>query len=65
MRPRQARRHRARGDAAMALPIRLKHPIYDCFYLALAEREQCAVVTADLKLLAAAKSVKGVQVRPL
>jgi predicted nucleic acid-binding protein len=49
----------------MALPIRLKHPIYDCFYLALAEREQCAVVTADLKLLAAAKSVKGVQVRPL
>jgi len=25
----------------------LDHPIYDCFYLALAERESCRVLTAD------------------
>jgi predicted nucleic acid-binding protein len=52
-------------DAAMALAIRLKHPIYDCFYLALAERERCALITADARLIAAAKAVKGVEVRPL
>src|ERR1700683_2765066 len=46
-------------DAAMALAIRLKPPIYDCFYLALAERERCALITADARLIAAAKAVKG------
>jgi predicted nucleic acid-binding protein len=30
---------------------RLDHPVYDCVYLALAEREHAAVVTADVRLL--------------
>lgn len=34
------------GDIALSLD----HPVYDCFYLALAERERCALVTADERL---------------
>jgi predicted nucleic acid-binding protein len=49
----------------MALAIRLKHPIYDCFYLALAERKRCALVTADARLIAAAKGIRNVEVRAL
>ena len=30
---------------------RLDHPVYDCVYLALAERERAALVTADQRLL--------------
>lgn len=29
--------------------MRLRHPFYDCIYLALAERENCKLVTADEK----------------
>jgi predicted nucleic acid-binding protein len=29
--------------------VRLRHPVYDCVYLALALREECSVVTADEK----------------
>ncbi|HYH38079.1 MAG TPA: type II toxin-antitoxin system VapC family toxin [Azospirillum sp.] len=29
----------------------LQHPVYDCFYLALAEREMCRVVTADRRFV--------------
>lgn len=36
---------------AMALAIELDHPVYDCFYLALAELEGNAMVTADDRLL--------------
>ncbi len=50
---------------ALALAIDLKHPIYDCFYIALAERERCGLITADARLAAAAKAVKGVKLRPL
>ena len=35
---------------AMKLAIDLKHPIYDCFYLALAEREHAALISADKRL---------------
>ena len=35
---------------AAEIAIDLHHPIYDCFYLALAERERCALVTADDRL---------------
>jgi predicted nucleic acid-binding protein len=52
-------------DAAITLAIRLKHPIYDCFYLALAERERCTLVTADARLIAAAKGIRNVEVRAL
>jgi predicted nucleic acid-binding protein len=43
---------------ALELAIELRHPIYDCIYLALAEREKCALVTADQDLLAKAKRAR-------
>ena len=36
---------------AMNVARRLGHPVYDCVYLALAEREHAAFVTADHRLL--------------
>jgi predicted nucleic acid-binding protein len=36
---------------AMDVARRLGHPVYDCVYLALAEREGAAFVTADQRLL--------------
>lgn len=50
---------------ALEIAIELNHPIYDCFYLALAERERCPLVTADKRLLTATKKFKGVEVRAL
>jgi len=37
---------------ALVLAHRLKHPVYDCVYLALAQSEGAALVTADERLLA-------------
>jgi predicted nucleic acid-binding protein len=37
--------------AAARLAADIDHPVYDCFYLALAMREQCPVVTADNRFL--------------
>lgn len=53
------------ADTALELAIELRHPIYDCFYLALAQRERCALVTADRRLLSTAQLVTGVEVRAL
>lgn len=39
-------------DAALAFANRLKHPVYDCVYLALATRLGCQVVTADRRFFA-------------
>ena len=50
---------------AVAIAIELEHPIYDCFYLALAERERVPLVSADARLLAKAKKLKGIEVRAL
>jgi predicted nucleic acid-binding protein len=36
---------------AMEVARRLGHPVYDCVYVALAEREHAAFVTADHRLL--------------
>ena len=43
----------AAGLARRAVGIagQLDHPVYDCFYLALAEAEQSGLVTADMQLL--------------
>lgn len=49
---------------ALELAIDLRHPIYDCFYLALAEREDATLVTADARLAMVAKKTK-VAVRKL
>ena len=43
---------------ALALAIDLRHPVYDCFYLALAERENAPLATADEGLIAAARKAK-------
>ena len=43
---------------AMVLARRLSHPVYDCVYLALAERERARFVTADQRLLRRAVSLK-------
>jgi predicted nucleic acid-binding protein len=50
---------------ATEIAIELKHPIYDCFYLALAERERAPLISADKRLIAIGKRAKGVEVRPL
>jgi predicted nucleic acid-binding protein len=42
----------ALATRAVALALELDHPVYDCFYLALAEFERNAMVTADQRLLA-------------
>ncbi len=44
---------------AVELAIELQHPIYDCFYLALVERER----VADKKLIKKAKRLKRVEIR--
>jgi predicted nucleic acid-binding protein len=40
-------------DEAFRLSFRLRHPVYDCLYLALAMREQATLVTADRKFVKA------------
>jgi predicted nucleic acid-binding protein len=35
---------------AMELALDLDHPVYDCFYLALAQAERASLVTADRRL---------------
>jgi predicted nucleic acid-binding protein len=35
---------------AVALALDLDHPVYDCFYLSLAEAEKAELVTADQRL---------------
>lgn len=50
---------------ALEIAIELKHPVYDCFYLALAERENATLATADRKLIDAAKKRGGVRIRAL
>lgn len=36
-------------NQAVAIAVELDHPIYDCVFLALAERLNCPLVTADAK----------------
>jgi len=43
---------------ALALALDLGHPIYDCFYLALAQRRNAPLVTADEAMIAAARRAK-------
>jgi predicted nucleic acid-binding protein len=38
------------ADAALGLAMRLEHPPYDCFYLALAIAERAKLITADAAL---------------
>jgi predicted nucleic acid-binding protein len=50
----------------LAIAIELRHPAYDCFYLALAEQRDCQMITADERLLArCAGSLFAKRIRPL
>lgn len=40
------------AERALELAVALKHPVYDCFYLALAEARGGVFITADTQLLA-------------
>jgi predicted nucleic acid-binding protein len=40
---------------ALALARRLRHPVYDCLYLALAQVEGATLITADQRMLASVK----------
>jgi predicted nucleic acid-binding protein len=53
------------AESALQLAMQLRHPIYDCFYLALAQRERCPLITADARLIAAGKRTKGIELRAL
>lgn len=53
------------GNRALELAIALAHPVYDCVYLALAERQRATIISADRALLRAAKRVKGIKTREL
>ena len=50
---------------ALELALELDHPIYDCFYLALAERERVPLVSADERLLGKRRALKGIELRKL
>ena len=47
---------------ATDIMIELVHPIYDCIYLALAERESLPLVTVDQRLIDIAKRLPSVEV---
>ncbi len=47
---------------ALALARRLNHPIYDCVYLALAQRDGLPLATADRRLARLAEA-EGIEVR--
>jgi predicted nucleic acid-binding protein len=42
--------------AAVKIAIEIGHPIYDCLYLALAQRHQTHVITADRRFVSAVNS---------
>jgi predicted nucleic acid-binding protein len=50
---------------ASELSLSIEHPIYDCFYLALAELENRPLLTADERLASAGRKLIGVQIRRL
>lgn len=52
-------------NEALRLAIDLDHPIYECFYLALAQREKAPLVTADKRLLKLGERLADIEVRAL
>lgn len=43
--------HAEHARRALDLSLSLDHPIYDCFYIAIAEAREAPLVTADRKLI--------------
>jgi predicted nucleic acid-binding protein len=52
------------SERALEIAHGARHPIYDCFYIALAERENAPLITADERQLDVARKAK-VKVRRL
>jgi predicted nucleic acid-binding protein len=53
-------------DRALAIAVELRHPVYDCFYLALAEQRDCQVATFDDRLVSRCSgTVFARRVKPL
>ena len=52
-------------ERALSLACKLSHPVYDCTYLALAEAEKLALLSADKRLLALAQEHIWPDVIPL
>ncbi len=51
---------------AFTIAAGLNHPVYDCYFLAVAEQFQCELITADVRLIArCANSAFERRVRPL
>jgi predicted nucleic acid-binding protein len=46
------------AQRAFDLAVQSNHPVYDCLYLALAERESITLITDDAKLVAVAKKAR-------
>ena len=46
------------ANRAFVLAVQYNHPVYDCLYLALAERDSFTLVTDDAKLVTVAKRAK-------
>jgi len=46
------------ANRAFVLAVQYNHPVYDCLYLTLAERESFTLVTDDAKLVTVAKRAK-------
>jgi predicted nucleic acid-binding protein len=44
-------------DRSLEMALAMGHPIYDCVYLALAERNQSVLVTGDLQLIGRVRRV--------
>ena len=42
---------RALADVAVGMAFELTHPVYDCFFLALADSLDCTLITADTRLI--------------
>jgi predicted nucleic acid-binding protein len=53
------------ASRALELAVDPRHPIYDCLYLALDERERIAIVSADARLISAARRIGTIEVKPL
>ena len=43
---------------AFDLAVQFNHPVYDCLYLALADRESCKLITDDAQLVKVGKKAK-------
>ena len=40
------------SERALAIALELRHPVYDCYFLALSEATELPIVTADARLIA-------------